>query len=55
MRHLSVAGMKEGAMASRLRWIAAAALIAAALFGTAASAQTLRTAMHSDLKVVDPI
>src|SRR3954467_3052790 len=55
MRHLSVVGMEETAMASRFRWIAAAALTAAAFFGTAASAQTLRTAMHSDLKVVDPI
>src|SRR4051812_33324690 len=56
MRPLSVAGMKEAAMAPRFRRAAAAVLlIAAALFGTAASAQTLRTAMHSDLKVVDPI
>jgi peptide/nickel transport system substrate-binding protein len=39
----------------RRRAIAAAAALAAALLTSAAPAQTLRVAPHSDLKVVDPI
>jgi peptide/nickel transport system substrate-binding protein len=47
--------MREVFMALRFRGIIAAALVAAASCGSAASADTLRAAMHSDLKVVDPI
>jgi peptide/nickel transport system substrate-binding protein len=42
-------------MACHFQRTLAAAFVAAASFGTAASADTLRAAMHSDLKIVDPI
>jgi peptide/nickel transport system substrate-binding protein len=48
-------GEPRGSVIIRLLRTLAAALLALAALATAAGAQTLRTAMHSDLKVLDPI